>query len=468
MKKNYKLIPFNFKELSGSKLAVNILGEYAFLTDKSLRKLVGGTEKDSNILNKFSFSNKIQFKRVVDKYRKNKRYLNGGTSLFIFVLTKGCNLDCIYCQASRLKYPKNVKNMSLSIAKLAVDFVFKSPQRNITIEFQGGEPLINYKVLKYIVERTRKMEKETDKNITFNLVTNLTLLSGEILQFILKNDVSVCTSLDGPKNVHDSNRPYSKGSSYDEVIKKVKFIHGEAKIRKKRLSVNAIQTTTRKSLGYPKEIIDSYTSLGLHSIYLRPLNKFGFASKTFEKIGYSPEEFLSFYKKSLNYIIKLNTKGYNIIEGTAQVFLNKIFSYNTIRNMDVMSPCGAGIGQIAINFDGDIYTCDEGRMVADMGDNAFRLGSIKNMLFKDLHNNDVTKIMCVASCLEGATRCRQCPYLPYCGICPIVNYTEEGNLFKNNSRRCIINEGILDLLFKYIKKNDAKTIKLFKSWAQRV
>ncbi len=130
--------------------------------------------------------------------------------------------------------------------------------------------------------------------------------------------------------------------------------------------------------------------------------------------------------------------------------------------MDLRSPCGAAIGQMAINHDGKIYTCDEGRMLGEIGDESFVIGNVSES-FGQLFDNDVTKAVCLASCAECSPRCHQCVYLPYCGVCPVINYSEEGDMFKNNGYRCTINKGILDILFSYLLNNKEVT-DIFKSW----
>ena len=400
------------------------------------------------------------------KYSKSKFFLNEGTSLFIIVLTKRCNQNCLYCQASKVNCEDTGYDMTKSIAKKTINLIIQSPNKNITIEFQGGEPLLNFEVLKYIVNYVKKNTNKINKKVRFNLVSNLIALDEEILDYLFTNNISICTSLDGDAETHNFNRPYLKGNSYEIVTEKIKMIQRKAKEMKKHFRINAIQTTTKKSLLNYKKIINTYVDLGIKSIYLRPLNKFGLAKNSFKAIGYTPYEFLTFYNKALKYIILLNKKGISIVEGTAQIFLDKVFQSFKANHMEVRSPCGAVIGQIAINYNGEIYTCDEGRMLSESGDKSFKIGNVNNTLYKDLYDNDVTKIMCMSSCTEYISRCCQCPYSSYCGICPIVNYCEEGNVFKNNGYRCIINEGILDMLFRYLLSNDKEVKIIFKKWVK--
>jgi len=297
-----KLLPFTYKKLENKYLLVNDVGEYFFLTTKQFDDLVNKRSRNINLKGKLYYQNEEELTSFISRYRKNKFYLNNSTSLFILVLTNRCILNCVYCQASKINCPDKKYDMTLVTAKKAVELILQSPTGNITIEFQGGEPLLNFDILSYIVEYLNKYAKLFNKTIQYNIVSNLIPLDNKKLDFLIKNKVSLCTSLDGNKLVQNFNRPADFGDSLELLITKINMI--KKSYPSNRLHLNAIQTTTRISLGYSKEIVDEYRKLGFHSIFLRYLNPFGLAKPRLEEIGYSPYEFLKFYKKTLDYIIK--------------------------------------------------------------------------------------------------------------------------------------------------------------------
>lgn len=456
------LLPFNYKKLGNQYLLVNDAGDYAYLDKSHFQNLIAHRKADSSLKNKFWFDFEADLESMIYRYRLSKSYLNRATSLFIFVLTNRCNLNCIYCQASKKHSGTRRLDMSFSTAKKALDFIYQSPSSNITIEFQGGEPLINFETLKYVVEYTKSYQNLFNKHFQFNLVSNLLLLNDKSLDYIFKNKINICTSLDGNMVVHDNNRPRLAGGSYSSVINRINYIKQASKKYGIQVKINAIQTTTRKSLNYYKEIIDTYISLGFDSIFLRPLNPFGNATTNYELIGYTPYEFIKFYKNALKYILEINHKGTLFIENTTRILLTKILGFNDSNYVDLRSPCGATIGQIAINYDGALFTCDEGRMLAEMGDNTFNIGHVDTSTYEDVIRSPVTQATSLASCAESAPRCSQCVYRPYCGICPVINYATEKDIFKNSSYRCLIYEGILDVLFYHLKRKSNQ--KLFNAW----
>lgn len=223
-------------------------------------------------------------------------------------------------------------------------------------------------------------------------------------------------------------------------------------------------TISRYSLSYPKQIVDQYLKLGFDDFYLRPLNPFGFSKEVFKKIGYSADEYIEFYKKALNYIIDLNLKGKEVREKMARTFLIKMLTDKDPNHLDFRSPCGAGIGQLAYNYNGNVYTCDEGRMLSMMGDESFCLGNVKKNTYQEIVGSPITRTLCTASCLEGQPHCSSCVYKPYCGICPIYNYSEQGNIFGQmpTNERCKINMAIFDFLFEKLENEKIKGI--FEKW----
>ena len=465
---------FRFKKLGEKYLLTNDLGNFVFLKKKEFNDFTQGKlKKDTNIYEELdnkhftseSWNCENCQERMTQRYACRHEYLNQGPSLHIIVVTLRCDHACIYCHASSKSMERKELDMTEKTAKKVVDMIFQTTSPDIIIEFQGGEPLANFKIVKFIVNYALKKNKKANKKLRFSLVSALTLLDDKKLNWLYSKKISLCSSLDGPENVHNQNRPMiNKKNGYFITIQKIKKVKN--KYKGLGYNTNALVTTTKYSLPFWKEIIDEYVKLGLH-IHLRPLNPFGMAKSLQGVIGYTAEEFLEFYKKSLDYILKLNIKGVRIRERTATIFAQKIFTDNDPNFLDLRSPCGAGIGQIAYHYNGDIYTCDEGRMIGQMGDQTFKMGNVYKNTYKEIMSSPVTKSLCIASTLDGLAGCSDCVYLPYCGVCPVFNYSEEKNIFSQgpNNFRCKINKGILDYLFQ--KFEDPKSLEIFKKWISK-
>lgn len=459
----YKLNYFNFKENKNNYLITNDIGKYNFLSKQDFKNLIQrkelNTELKQELIQKgfiYEGNEEIFASNQAMKLRRAKEYLLVPTTLHIFVVSKNCNFNCIYCQAGNLNQKENY-NMSKETAKKAVDIAMESPSRYLTFEFQGGEPLMNFETIRYIIEYSKSISDR--KYIEYNLVSNLTLLTDKMIEFFIDNKVTICTSIDGDKELQNKNRPYKNADSYQETINKIK------KLKEKQITVNAIETTTKYSLNKYKEIVDEYIELGLESIFIRPLTKLGKADNNWNNIGYEAEEFLEFYKKALDYIIEKNKQGIFLSEGHSNIFLKKILLNQPVNYMELRSPCGGAIGQLAYYDDGNIYTCDEGRMLSEMGDDSFKLGNVYKNTYKELMQCDCAKAMCVSSCIECLPYCSTCAYMPYCGTCPVINLAQDDNIFSQNPKeyRCKIYGGILDILFNYIE-NQPDVVEIFKNW----
>lgn len=134
-----------------------------------------------------------------------------------------CNLNCSYCFASQGKYHGNRALMSLDVGKRALDFLIENSgtRRNLEVDFFGGEPLMNWDVVKQLVGYARKREKETGKNFRFTLTTNGMLIDDDVIDFSNREMSNVVLSLDGRKEIHDRLRvDYAGNGSYDRIVPK--------------------------------------------------------------------------------------------------------------------------------------------------------------------------------------------------------------------------------------------------------
>ena len=121
---------------------------------------------------------------------------------------------------------------------------------------------------------------------------------------------------------------------------------------------------------------------------------------------------------------------------------------------------------MAINYDGQVYTCDEGRMLANMGDQAFRLGSV-NDTYEQLVTSPAAHATCTASCIETLPLCSRCVYSPFCSVCPVVNYSCEHDLISHDPKgyKCTISKGILRYLIDRVDSATDEELEILYRWA---
>jgi radical SAM protein with 4Fe4S-binding SPASM domain len=221
----------------------------------------------------------------------------------------------------------------------------------------------------------------------------------------------------------------------------------------------ALVTVTKASMPLYKEIIDEYKDIGAGGIFLRFLQPIGIAEKSMRHLGYTAQEYVDFYGKALNYIIEINKNGTLFYENSTAIFLSKILTGRDPKFLDIRSPCGAGIGQITYNYNGAVYTCDEGRMLSVLGEESFRISSsVDQLSFDRLGESPVVKSCCTASCQDVMPGCSECAYKPYCGTCPVINHKLEGHIYKKSAYLCGIRIGVLDTIFERLKNPESRDI----------
>lgn len=464
---------FRFRKLKNDFLLTGDTGKYRLLSTDEFSDLLEGrlaslTEETRSRLKECGFlSNAFGAGELVGQYANRHVFLSKGTDLHIIVVTLRCNHSCIYCQTNSGNIEDRSLDMDLDTARSVVDRIFESPSRTLTIEFQGGEPTLNFEAIRFIVEYALKKNSTEKKNIQFSLVSNLTNLSQKQFDYIVKNKIGVCTSLDGPRELQNRHRiQLGSSGSYQRTVAWLKKFKKSFGAKEFPHQTNALTTITRHSFPFYKDIVDEYIRLGLTKIHLRPANPFGHAQKSWKKIGFSVAEFLGFYKKTMDYILKKNLSGKKIAERSALIFLKKILTDTDPNYLDLRSPCGAGIGQLAYHYDGSVYSCDEARMLGQMGDTSFKLGHVKTHGYRDILEAPALKTVCVASCLDNLPGCQNCAYMPFCGVCPIYNYSQTNSVFgkEPHNDRCKINAGILDYLFE--KLSEEKYAKILRSWVK--
>jgi len=367
----------------------------------------------------------------------------------------------VYCHAGAAGFGERGVDMTRATARKTLDKIFETPSKYVTIEFQGGEPLLNFDVVRFMILRGLEKNRTAKKNLSFCVVTNLWPMTDAILDFLAAHKIQICMSLDGPRTLHDRQRPLLNGrGTHRNTVAWLKKVRKRYAKTKGVPLPGALLTLTRLSLKYPRQIVDEYLRCGLNNIHLRPVSPFGISSEAWQDYRLSSAAFLEFYRKTLDYILALNKKGVFFTERYAAIFLSKILTGIDPAFLDLRSPCGAGIGQLAYNYDGAVYTCDEGRMLGRRGDPSFRIADIDGFSITRLGDSEVVRSVCTASCLDVIPGCADCVYKPYCGTCPVYNHFTGGSIFGRTPFLCEIYTGILDMLFEKLSEPSTESLLL--------
>ncbi|WP_233249376.1 His-Xaa-Ser system radical SAM maturase HxsB [Limnohabitans sp. Hippo3] len=469
----YQLLPFRFEPLDDNNVVItNFVGEFALISREELRatvnKRLDPDSKTYSMLRSRHFIKEAGDEASVEllglKTRTKYSKLRNFTNLHIFVITLRCDHSCPYCQVSRQSENKAAFDMTIDMAEKALAIVFRSPNPAIKIEFQGGEPLLNFDLVKYIVNRAKEINETQQRNLQFVITSTLSLITDEILAFCKLHKIYLSTSLDGPEDLHNRNRPRPGRDSH------ARFVEGLERARSVLGydAVSALMTTSPASLTRVRDIVDEYIKHGFDGVFLRHLSPYGFAIKTKTYGAYNVDRWLKFYQEGLDYIIEINKRGTHFTEQFAALLLTKMLTSDDPGFVDLMNPSGAGIAAVVFNYDGDIYASDESRMLREMGDTTFKIGNLATSSYEDVFTNEVLLSALEDSFTLSAPMCSDCAFEPWCGADPVFHHAMHGDVLgrKPESEFCKRTMGVVKLLLEYMRSDpEVKTI--FMKWANR-
>lgn len=444
---------YRSRKLRKSFLHVNEYG--VFLLSKLKKPLPSKALAGSSF-----FNDRLDLEGIIRSFSRRFNSRWRGPHTHIISLTGRCLNSCAYCSAMCKKIGGD---MSVKTARQIIDFILEIPENEYFVEFTGGEPVLNFEVLKETVSYARQKGRERGKTFFFSVVTSLAYKNERIINFFINNAITVCSSIDGARDIHEANRPLiSGGSGFEMTVENIKKIKA-ASSKGKAEAPNLITTVTSLSMGREKEIVDFYLSLGVSRVQLGMLEPLGRA-KLRPDLEVSPSQYLSFYRKALSYILELNLKKRIFIyEKGFYLILHDILRgfASPRRSRDVAH-------RLAYSFDGGIYPSDEARILGENGDDTFRMGTVSRDDFKKILSTQ-TSSFSLAYDLNAwlSPRCARCPYSLWCRVPVWYNYSSQNSLWGNmvSSLRCQTMMGVFDLAFETLA--DKKYLKIIDSWLEK-
>ena len=329
-----------------------------------------------------------------------------------------CNLKCSYCFASQGNFKGERSMMSLEVGKKALEYLVENSgsRRNLEVDFFGGEPLMNFDLVKDLVDYGRNLEKKHNKNFRFTITTNGILLDDEKIDYINENMSNVVLSLDGRKEVNDNMRKTISGDgSYDIILPKFKKM-----VEKRGDKDYYIRGTfTSNNIDFSKDAMDFYKN-GFKKISIEPV-------VTSEEMDYALRE--EHLQSVLNEYEKFS-KEYINIKKMDKDFYFFHFMIDLKQGPCIIKRavgCGAGSEYMAVTPEGDLYPCHQ-----FVGEEEFKLGNV----FEGVSRDDLRDKFKKAN-VYNKIECRRCWARFYCsGGCHANSYHAHKDLSKSYRLGC--------------------------------
>ena len=321
-----------------------------------------------------------------------------------------CNLKCKYCFAEEGEYHGKRELMSLEVGKKAIDFLIKASgkRKNLEVDFFGGEPLMNFDVVKGIVEYARSIEKDNGKNFRFTITTNGILLNDDIMEYINENMHNVVLSIDGRKEVNDRMRPRAGGQgSYDNIVPKFQKLAES----RNQTDYYVRGTFTRHNLDFGKDVLH-LADLGFKQISVEPV-----VADPSEDYAIQEEDLpviFEEYERLAKDIIKRRKEGkwFNFFHFMIDLTGGPCVTKRLVG-------CGSGTEYLAVTPTGDLYPCHQ-----FVGQEQFKMGTVDTGVV----NTDIRKDFEHCNVYNKPV-CQNCWAKFYCsGGCVANSYNSHGDL----------------------------------------
>lgn len=360
--------------------------------------------------------------------------LENDVELLILQVTQQCNFRCGYCVYSGNYNNRNhtSKRMNLSTAYKGIDFLINHSKnrRQVVINFYGGEPLLEFDLIKRCINYAK--EKGEGKKIKFNMTTNGYLLNDEIIEFLIKNDVSIMISLDGPKEVHDEHRKLALNGegTFDKVMSKIQGIRKKYPNFIKNLSFSTVMDPNNDFCKIDN-FFKSNSSVKDISITPTLINE----NQSKIPLSFSEDFFLDMeYERfrDLFYVLKNKSNENN---NNSRLTRNDIYD-----NMILLSeqlyctenlpnkthpggPCVPGVHRLFMNVDGSLFPCER----CNESSNCMKIGHVESGFDID----KARALLNIGKITEE--KCKNCWAISHCNICA-AKLVEESNEFSKEAK----------------------------------
>lgn len=375
-------------------------------------------------------------------------YLNNKLKMLTLQVTRQCNLRCEYCVYSGNYENRGHSNerMSFTTAKKGIDFLLDHSRdsKNIAIGFYGGEPLLEFELIKKCIEYAEKQCE--GKELLFTFTTNATLFNDEILEYIKEHNIRILVSLDGPGEVHDINRKFASNcrGTFDIVIKNLQIIKDKYPEVYNKLNIHAV-VDRKNEFGCINSFFADNKVVKDASFSLSFVSEYYSKRATTSEENFIKDIDYEYFKLFLNKLGKLDKK--YISKLVTPYFEHMERTYKQLVPVSELSdkmhhggPCIPGVQRLFLNVNGEFFPCErvnEESYVMNIGniDDGFDIEKVRSIL-------NIGKI--------SEEECKTCWAIRFCGLCAAAadNVTEFSS--KKKAGYCNNTKNSIESMFKDI------------------
>ena len=387
-----------------------------------------------------------------------------GPGLHIVVPTRRCNLSCTYCHMypQPVSSSREINDLDLSLIPKICDFILSSPRKRLSVEFQGGEPFLNFPAIQAAVLYLEDSNACYNKILKFSIVSNLMVVTDQHLQFCRDHNIGISYTLNGPEHIHDLFRITATGSgSHAAVIKKIDYIKANYPGLLASYPLCVITEHTAEQLD---GLIQYYYDLGFTDIGLIALKNLGHAR---DRMHFDMREYLKHYFNVLDRIYEMNkTSPKPLTERMVRIALSKLLGNVNPLFIDWRNPIGYFTNSVIYDVDGEVLPADEARSLRDH----FSVGNVRTDTYASLIEKKETFRTVNLSIRDRHPVCRECAYNPYCGVSPVLHFSKTGSMAPepNVSDECLFTQGIFDWIFNKIAEDPLPLLRMLPEYATTV
>ena len=383
-----------------------------------------------------------EFGRASFQYRVAQRLtLAGPLDYLILVPTLRCNLNCSYCQVSRVPEEAPGFDWTDDILCKVLKLLDGLESTHVQVEFQGGEPTLRSDLIEIVMRRCERFASRR-----FVICTNLQSIGPEQWRLFDRDDTFISTSLDGDMLTHARQRTGKKTGQFEANLRKVIGRYGPQK-------VSALPTIDPMAPPAIDSVIDTYASFGLTSIFLRPINYQGFARKRHAASRDLHAKWRDYHRTFVRALIERNWRDRTTVleETYLSIGLRRIFTPTAQRHVDLRNPNPLGVDYLVVDHDGKLYPTDEARMLSRSGVIDLSLGMIG-----DDWRGDTWATLNQHSTNQFDPACSRCAYQPFCGRDLVDDLARYGTIEVERTATafCQRHMALFDFIFELIYDPD--------------